>query len=64
MMNYNRCLLLLSSVAFTLMVHASPVQKTFEVKNPDTKLSPYTGMSRDHWKQAAASCTERGMRST
>ena len=27
--------------------------KTFEVINPDTKLSPYTGMTRDHWKQAA-----------
>ncbi len=25
----------------------------FEVKNPDSKLSPFTGMTRDHWKQAA-----------
>lgn len=25
----------------------------FEVTNPDHKLSPYTGMTRDHWKQAA-----------
>jgi len=27
--------------------------KTFEVVNPDTKLSPFTGMTREHWKQAA-----------
>ncbi|MCR5131979.1 MAG: DUF2264 domain-containing protein [Prevotella sp.] len=27
--------------------------KIFEVKNPDNQLSPYTGMNRDHWKQAA-----------
>ncbi len=27
--------------------------KVFEVNNPDMKLSPYTGMTRDHWKQAA-----------
>ncbi len=27
--------------------------KVFEVQNPDMKLSPYTGMTRDHWKQAA-----------
>lgn len=27
--------------------------KIFEVNNPDKKLSPYTGMSREHWKQAA-----------
>lgn len=27
--------------------------KIFEVTNPDKSLSPYTGMTRDHWKQAA-----------
>ena len=27
--------------------------KIFEVKNPDKTLSPFTGMTRDHWKQAA-----------
>ena len=27
--------------------------KIFEVNNPDKKLSPYTGMNREHWKQAA-----------
>ncbi len=30
-----------------------PKNNIFEVENPDTKLSPYTGMTRDHWKQAA-----------
>lgn len=28
-------------------------KKIFEVKNPDLTLSPFTGMTRDHWKQAA-----------
>ena len=28
-------------------------KKVFEVKNPDYTLSPYTGMTRDHWIQAA-----------
>ncbi len=28
--------------------------KVFDVTNPDKKLSPYTGMTREHWKQAAA----------
>ncbi len=27
--------------------------KTFKVENPDKKLSPYTGVTREHWKQAA-----------
>ncbi len=27
--------------------------KVFQVSNPDKKLSPYTGMTREHWKQAA-----------
>jgi hypothetical protein len=53
-MIFNRCLLLLSLMACVLTTHASTIQTTFEVKNPDTKLSPYTGMTRDHWKQAAA----------
>ena len=37
-----------------LPIVASAVKaKIFEVNNPEKKLSPYTGMSRDHWKQAA-----------
>ncbi len=28
-------------------------QKTFQIKNPDYKKSPKTGMTREHWKQAA-----------
>lgn len=27
--------------------------KVFKIENPDKKLSPYTGMTREHWKQAA-----------
>lgn len=29
-----------------------PNQPLFKVNNPDYKLSPYTGMTREHWKQA------------
>ena len=29
-----------------------PNQPVFQVNNPDYKLSPYTGMTREHWKQA------------
>ncbi len=28
-------------------------QKVFQVEKPDYKLSPYTGMTRQHWKDAA-----------
>jgi hypothetical protein len=30
-----------------------PNQPLFKVNNPDYKLSPYTGMTRQHWKDAA-----------
>lgn len=30
-----------------------PSGRVFDVKNPDTSLSPYTGMTRQHWKEAA-----------
>jgi hypothetical protein len=30
-----------------------PNQPIFKVNNPDFKLSPYTGMTRQHWKDAA-----------
>ncbi|MCA5004819.1 DUF2264 domain-containing protein [Sphingobacterium bovistauri] len=32
---------------------SSQAQVVFEVKNPDYKLSPLTGMNREHWKDAA-----------
>lgn len=43
-------LLLFLSIGTTF---ADGTKKTFEVKNPDKALSPYTGMTREHWKQAA-----------
>lgn len=30
-----------------------PNQPLFKINNPDNKLSPYTGMTRQHWKDAA-----------
>ncbi len=46
--------MLLPMVACARNVEAITVNgNIFEVKNPDTKLSPFTGMTRDHWKQAA-----------
>lgn len=30
-----------------------PNQPVFQVNNPDHQLSPYTGMTREHWKEAA-----------
>lgn len=55
-MRKNYCLLLLSTILCALSLPAFAAQKPgkiFEVKNPDMKLSPFTGMTRDHWKQAA-----------
>ncbi|RNI31397.1 DUF2264 domain-containing protein [Rufibacter latericius] len=34
-------------------VKAGAGQKTFQVINPDYKTSPHTGMTRQHWKDAA-----------
>ncbi len=31
---------------------AQQTPRVFEVKDPDTARSPYTGMTRDHWRQA------------
>ncbi|MBQ0019448.1 MAG: DUF2264 domain-containing protein [Bacteroidales bacterium] len=43
--------LFLTLVALLMLMGAEA--KTFQVNNPDKKLSPYTGMTREHWKQAA-----------
>ena len=45
-------IMLLPMVASAFNAEADKA-KIFEVNNPDKKLSPYTGMSREHWKQAA-----------
>ena len=42
-------LIVLSTLAFAFSAGA----KTFEVKQPDKRLSPYTGVTRTHWMQAA-----------
>lgn len=43
-----------ATVALTLTatVNAAATDKVFKVENPDYKLSPYTGMTRQHWKDA------------
>lgn len=43
----------LFTTLLALMTLINISAKTFDVNNPDTKLSPYTGMTRDHWKEAA-----------
>ena len=56
-----RNLLLLSAAFIALAVlttscgHPKTAQddNTFHLENPDTVLSPYTGMTRAHWVQAA-----------
>lgn len=52
-MNNSRSFFLLLFMVCGLNIHAFTIRRTFEVTNPDTKLSPYTGMNREHWKQAA-----------
>lgn len=52
-MNYSRSFFLLLFMVCGLNIHAFTIRRTFEVTNPDTKLSPYTGMNREHWKHAA-----------
>ncbi len=37
----------------TAVVRPATKLPLFEVKNPDKKLSPYTGMTRKHWQDAA-----------
>ena len=42
--------------AVTLKDYLTELQtspKVFQVEKPDYKLSPYTGMTRQHWKDAA-----------
>lgn len=45
-------IMLLPMVASAVNAEADKA-KIFEVNNHDKKLSPYTGMNREHWKQAA-----------
>ena len=49
--------LLIISLVMSLAVGCAPKpqdsENVFEVKNPDLTVSPYTGMTRQHWLQAA-----------
>lgn len=40
-------------MAVVLIATLSANAKVFTIENPDKKQSPYTGMTREHWKQAA-----------
>lgn len=44
---------LVSLVLLAAMVVSLPAQQVFKVENPDYKKSPFTGMTREHWKDAA-----------
>ena len=39
-------------LAFAVAVAANAAERVFEVKSPDYKLSPFTGMTRQHWIDA------------
>ncbi|MBQ0073853.1 MAG: DUF2264 domain-containing protein [Prevotella sp.] len=41
------------TIMMALMAFMSVDAKVFTIENPDKKQSPYTGMTREHWKQAA-----------
>lgn len=34
-------------------INVNPVDVAFKVINPDYNLSPYTGMTKQHWRDAA-----------
>ncbi|MFM2292192.1 MAG: hypothetical protein RIS29_2005 [Bacteroidota bacterium] len=43
----------LSGEIFALSENPKESKSVFQVQNPDYKLSPHTGMTRQHWKDAA-----------
>lgn len=45
--------LILTALVLCMTLGGFAAPKTFKIENPDKKLSPYTGMNREHWKQAA-----------
>lgn len=48
--------ILLLAIMFSLSLFSQQKENTaavFQIKNPDYKLSPYTGMTKQHWKEAA-----------
>lgn len=49
----NNVLFAQSSVAVEALKNKQAAKKVFQVSNPDYKISPYTGMTRKHWKDAA-----------
>lgn len=53
-MHVSKCCYLLILVLFTQTTTVSGREKeTFQLKNPDYGLSPYSGMTRRHWVEAA-----------
>lgn len=44
---------LLLTFLVSFLCISGTVAKTFTIVNPDKKVSPYTGMTREHWKDAA-----------
>ena len=54
-MNQLKIVLLLACI-FSVSVFSQQKENTsniFKIKNPDYKISPYTGMTKQHWKDAA-----------
>lgn len=52
----------LMAVFLFLLCSMYAQSSTFQVENPDFKQSPYTGMTRTHWKQAARYLLEGAFR--
>src|SRR4051812_23082984 len=54
-MNQLKIVLLLAYI-FSVSAFSQQKENTsdvFEIKDPDYKISPYTGMTKQHWKDAA-----------
>ena len=48
----NKAFFLTLSLAIATTLSAMGAGNVFKVDNPDSKLSPYTGMTRRHWIEA------------
>ncbi|MFV0564900.1 MAG: DUF2264 domain-containing protein [Flavobacteriaceae bacterium] len=46
-------IVLLFLICFSFTFYGQKNNNTFQIVNPDYKLSPYTGMTKQHWKDAA-----------
>lgn len=58
----NRFISIIFLLALCCFCSMQAQEHVFKVENPDYKRSPYTGMTREHWKQAARYLLEGAFR--